>query len=832
MWAGVPAIHVRGVFPPETNMSTAKYLPLLGVLWVITIVGACAEGTSDPPVGAGGEGGMGGCDAAAPDVCNGTCVDLNSDPENCGECDHSCGPIDYCQDGECVDCDPGLFACDNVCIDISNDPDNCGACGKACDEGLTCEGYQCRCLDDKTLCGDECVVLESDPDHCGGCDNACDDGEVCFNSACDTDCGALLECGRECVDPLTSDDHCGFCNHACAMSEDCVGGMCQCIPGLCGACGVVDVGSTVPQTVSGNTTGAPDALSPSCSSGGGDKAYLFTAPSTATYAFVVSTGGFFSPVLTVRDTGTCGELACATDSGFFGQAQLIYDLTAGEQIMIGVEGSFGGSGNFQLQISEAPPCPAIVLSSTLPQIAMGNNAAVPDIVDASCAFGADGGEITYEFTAPMAGNYVFAVETGFSFQPVVEVRSGTCAGAVLGCDEGWPGAATAVNLSAGQTVVVVVDSYFGGGNFTLTVDLAPPCPAIALPSSVPQTIMDDNSGSVDQFTPYCYASGQGEDTFSFTAPSAGSYAISVDTAFSFEPVIDIRNGSCIGGSLACDFGGYSQAVQVDLAAGQSIVIAVDSTYNGGPYTMDIQSAPPCPEIPLSGSLPITVSGDNTGAPNLQDPSCASFFNANEQTYSFTAPAAGVYAFSVDTMFFGAIVEVRNGSCAGAPLSCVSNFGITTATATLAAGQTVVVVVDSDGGTGPYDLTVDVAPPCPGVNLGSTTPQTVMGTTSGASFYSGNCSFGSQSSPEDSFLFTAPANGTYTFDTLGSAFDTVLYLHTIDCGGAEITCNDDDFTSMTAQSKVTRSLLAGEMVAIFVDGNYGDQGNYVLNVSGP
>jgi hypothetical protein len=821
------------------HMSKLKYLPLLGALFVLVIGGACAEGSSEtPPGGAGGVGGMGGCDAAAPDLCNEECVDTQTDGRHCGECDHNCGPIDICVGGECVDCEAGFFACEGECIDISNDPENCGGCGVACPDGRTCEGYQCRCLDDKTLCGDECVNLESDADHCGDCDIACEAGDVCFNSECDHDCGTLLECGRDCVDPLTSNDHCGFCNHECIPgAEECQGGTCQCVPGLCGACGVVDLGATVPQTVSGNTNGAPDFLTPGCAGGGsGEKAYLFEAPTTDTYAFVVNTGGFFSPVLSLRDTSSCSEIQCASDSGFFGQAQLVRDMVAGEQVMVVVDGEFGGTGNFQLQIDVAPPCPAIVLGSTLPQVVTGNNAGVPDFIDPFCTFGGDGGEITYEFTAPTTGPYLFAVDTAFSFTAVVEIREDDCAGASIACDEGFPAAGTAVNMVAGETVVVIVDSNFGGGNYTLTVDLAPPCPGTVLPSTIPQVITGNNAASIDQFTPYCNATGEGEDTYQFTAPATGSYSISVDTGFSFQPVIDVRNGSCIGPSLGCDFGGFTQAVQFDLTLGQTVVFAVDSTFGGGPYTLNLDQAPACPEIVLSGPLPINVSGDNTSTPNLHDPNCA-FNNSNEITYLFTAPSTNLYSFSMNSMFFTPIIEVRNGgSCGGFPLSC--EFGSFTGTANanvnLVAGQQVVIIADGDfGGVGPFDLSVDIAPPCPGVNLGTTSPQTVMGTTSGtSSFFSGNCSFGSEFSPEDTYLFTAPANGTYTFDTLGSAFDTVLYAHTVDCGGAELICNDDDFMSGTSQSKFAISLLTGQSIAIFVDGNFGDLGNYVLNVSGP
>lgn len=46
------------------------------------------------------------------------------------------------------------------CIDVSSDPFNCGKCGRACGYGLSC-------------CKGKCVDLNSDKSHCGTCSNHC-----------------------------------------------------------------------------------------------------------------------------------------------------------------------------------------------------------------------------------------------------------------------------------------------------------------------------------------------------------------------------------------------------------------------------------------------------------------------------------------------------------------------------------------------------------------------------------------------------------------------------------------------------------------------------------
>lgn len=80
-------------------------------------------------------------------------------------------------------------------------------------------------------------------------------------------------------------------------------------------------------------------------------------------------------------------------------------------------------------------------------------------------------------------------------------------------------------------------------------------------------------------------------------------------------------------------------------------------------------------------------------------------------------------------------------------------------------------------------------------------------------FSGSC--GGAGSPEVVYQFTAPADDYYRFTTTGSAFDTVLYLHADECGGDEVTCNDDAGALQT--SEVFRSMTSGERIMVVVDG---------------
>ncbi|HVO22051.1 MAG TPA: CARDB domain-containing protein [Candidatus Margulisiibacteriota bacterium] len=103
---------------------------------------------------------------------------------------------------------------------------------------------------------------------------------------------------------------------------------------------------------------------------------------------------------------------------------------------------------------------------------------------------------------------------------------------------------------------------------------------------------------------------------------------------------------------------------------------------------------------------------------------------------------------------------------------------------------------------------------------------LTGTTSGTSTTSGSC--GGADAPEATYFYVAPRAGTYTFDTLGSEFDTVLYVR--NDTGTELACNDDVTAGSITQSRVTLPLSAGQMVTIIVDGFAMQSGNYVLSIN--
>lgn len=75
-------------------------------------------------------------------VCSGTCVDLNSDPRNCGRCTHSCSAGLVCTGGVCCGADIAA-RCPGQCVDTEVNPAGCGMCGQSCVDGVGCADGAC-----------------------------------------------------------------------------------------------------------------------------------------------------------------------------------------------------------------------------------------------------------------------------------------------------------------------------------------------------------------------------------------------------------------------------------------------------------------------------------------------------------------------------------------------------------------------------------------------------------------------------------------------------------------------------------------------------------------
>ena len=153
-------------------------------------------------------------DAGTADVCCASgCVDTQTDSQNCGYCGNACYGGLACVGGTCtaltctastetapcaVDGGAGN-CCSSSCVDLETDPHNCGDCGHGCAGSTTCAhggcgvdtcdashaGAPCHLADGLGLCcAAGCVDTDSDPQNCGGCGLPCAPGQTCSGGGC------------------------------------------------------------------------------------------------------------------------------------------------------------------------------------------------------------------------------------------------------------------------------------------------------------------------------------------------------------------------------------------------------------------------------------------------------------------------------------------------------------------------------------------------------------------------------------------------------------------------------------------------------------------------
>ncbi len=232
-----------------------------GVCGYVARNGQCVNGLEpdvEPPT----------CPIAGYDLCNNTCINVQSDPENCGSCGNPCSYQNpnfnpFCFEGGCIidrqqPCIDGYSECNNnnvlYCVDFESDPLNCGACNYNCENAIPnsnsyCQSGRCQinqndpCLPGFEECdNDRCIDVSNDPKNCGGCDidcnsdlpngnNFCSNG-VCYPNTTDPCLPGFDYCPASpyatnprtdiCVNTTNDVNNCGSCYVDCNILSACL----------------------------------------------------------------------------------------------------------------------------------------------------------------------------------------------------------------------------------------------------------------------------------------------------------------------------------------------------------------------------------------------------------------------------------------------------------------------------------------------------------------------------------------------------------------------------------------------------------------------------------
>jgi hypothetical protein len=148
--------------------------------------GICLSGAETCPTGTnfcGGAQGQSCCDATQPTCCDGVCC-----PSGQFCCGNRCSvcPCDetFCTGSQGTSCcRDGRSCCDGACVDLRSDENNCGDCGNTCGANAICENGRCRCPDHYFPCGGGCCH-ESNACLNGTCSGCPDGGQACGDRCC------------------------------------------------------------------------------------------------------------------------------------------------------------------------------------------------------------------------------------------------------------------------------------------------------------------------------------------------------------------------------------------------------------------------------------------------------------------------------------------------------------------------------------------------------------------------------------------------------------------------------------------------------------------------
>ncbi len=261
----------------------------------------------------------------------------------------------------------------------------------------------------------------------------------------------------------------------------------------------------------------------------------------------------------------------------------------------------------------------------------------------------------------------------------------------------------------------------------------------------------------------------------------------------------------------------------------SLLMTAAACGGGASSTTPLVTGTATPEGAEALELGETAHGDTSDREDTSSATCGEPDGAGDQTWTFTPESEGWYRFHVEAGY-DAVLTIRDDT--GGELGC-NDDAATKREAELAvplvAGRTYTVVVDGyRDSEGRYDLSVESTDEALPENRHG---RLVVGqpvsddTTNGSDTITPQCG-SSAGSRDQVWHFVAPEDGTYQFQVEGQ-YDSVIAL--LDESGAQLDCNDD-YNGERSRSQLTRTLTAGTVLGVVVDGWSGGEGPYQLSVT--
>lgn len=361
--------------------------------------------------------------------------------------------------------DAGALTCLPDCSALDFTACQLFQCGNDLVEGLeACDGLD--------LAGSDCLAQGFD----GGtlaCDDGCDEYDT---SAC-----TLLSCGNDLAEGIETCDGLDLAGSSCIAQGFPGGGALACTAncqaydasGCTFGCEEEDIFTATGLAVSmGSTVAEDDDLASPCAGPGPDRIVRFTAPSDADYVFDTF-GSDYDTVLSLFTSCDPGSLIdCNDDAGASVQSQVFTSMSAGQTILVAVEGLGGSVGNYVLNIDELVCEAEENLGGMIGSpVATGTTIGEDEDLAQSCAAGGAVDRL-FLFTAPAPATYVFDT-FGSSYDTALAAYSTCAVDAEIICnDDAGVGLQSEISLvlGAGEQIYLTVSGFAGStGDYVLNI---------------------------------------------------------------------------------------------------------------------------------------------------------------------------------------------------------------------------------------------------------------------------------------------------------------------------------------------------------------------------
>ena len=586
--------------------------------------------------------------------------------------------------------------------------------------------------------------------------------------------------------------------------------------------------------------------------GGASVWYRWSAPADGRVSISAPGAGF--PVLLAAYTGSA--LDGLTPVGSSTSGTLVLDVAARTSYAIAVDGAGGATGSYTLAWQALAPAndnfeSAAAISGTAGTVSVGMLAATKQPGEPAAGFAHDPPTVWWAWTPATSGVVTFDV-AGSSYDPAVRVFRGTSLTGLVAVAAEYAGATTVSFVFRAGTTYRIQLAAESRATLTWRLEsaVASPIPANdafanarAIAGEVGR-ITTTNAGATNEPGEPDAVWGGSSVWFRWTAPADGAVYFSVPFTDGFSQRLDVFEGSSLDsltrvGDPPADVLSTTGFFAV---AGRTYFVRVGG-YNGasGSFALDWNRDQPAPPNDYFSAAAL-LEGERGSV-------ATTTYNASRETdepdhlcawveggcgsvwYRWTAPRDGTWTFALDTT--AGTIAVYTGetirTLAQATTSAASGRPVSFAAV---AGTTYSIAVAG----GPFHATLSWSPVAPGIandNFARAEPiagerGSVTGTNAGATSEDGEPLHAGSRLYSVWYRWTAPATGTYVFDTVGSSFDTGLAVYTGSDVNALVKHGENDDAAGATTSVLTFGAQAGVVYSIAVAGDWGQAGPLTLN----